>query len=400
MKINYLICIGLLLFLALSSVVYANKTADVIETAEKLIEKKQYYSAFKMLHDHDPDHSNVDIFLIKSRLALDYSAQNFMHHSFAFANLRPGQTLEDAKSVAGSVNLFNFRIDRILDRFLEEKPDDPRLNLLKGDLYFDIYRQHRSGWFLSPEEILSLSREGYDMAVDSAEDDCRTLLRMGETRSIQKDYATAERFFLRAVEINEKCGEAWYNLSLLNYTRKQYSDALDPALKALSVYDDPRHRSEASFLIAMIYESLNDPENALKYALKADSISPGELKYMNGVLILYVKEADYVKAREEALRIFGKNLNDYNILRDIISLFVKADSRKEIPDLLKEIENKYPDNSMVQGHVNFARAFYHSEYTGNNRQKLRQLRTAEEHYLKVYTEDHEIFNIIKRELNE
>lgn len=371
-----------------------------LDTAELLIKEKKYYSAFILLQKHDPDNSNLDAFILKCRLAVRYYAKSFMHQSFAFANLTQGQTLEDAREAAASIDIFDFQINKILDQFMTRFPEDARLHRVKGDYYFDVYRLYGNRWFLKADQIAGLSLEGYLKAINLNGGDAEVFDNIGVLYSIKNDFGSAEKFFTRAIAADKNFANPYYNLALLFFKQKKYDESLNRVKDAYALYAHPSFKADAAFLAAMALDEKKDYSGALAFAAEAEKLSPRNPVYLRGIIILGLKNKNYPEAQKSAEKLYAMNPDDLNLIRDIIAIYGSMGIYKEAIDLLDTFEKKYSGDIKACGNIYYARALFYSRFTFDKKKMSNAKSAAMKNYRKVYPPDHEIFILLERELNE
>ena len=66
-----------------------------LKESKKLIEKKQYNSAYLILNELDPENQNPDVVIEKTTILLDYFVTSLMHQMFALKDLEEHEEISD-----------------------------------------------------------------------------------------------------------------------------------------------------------------------------------------------------------------------------------------------------------------------------------------------------------------
>jgi tetratricopeptide (TPR) repeat protein len=378
----------------------ADKINILLKKTARLVSEKKYFSAFKTLDGYDPANGNLEIFILKSRIAIDFHANTFMHQSFAFADLKTGETLAGAREALASTDMFDFQINRFIDKFIPAYPRDLRLRLIKGDYYFDVNRMYGDKWFLKSSETVELSLDGYREAACLGASGAKLWNNTGELYIRKGDHLTAEKFFFKALEADGKYAGACHNLAMLYFKQKKLDQALVYAKLAYELYGESDLKAEAAMLAASVLDEKKDYAGALSCAAEAERLTPGNPLVLRGLLIICLKNKKNSEAAAAAEKLFAVNPADVNLIRDIAAVFGSAGAHKLALEFFDASEKRYISNPKVTGNIFFARAVYHSRFTFNRKEMIKAKSSAAQNYKKVYPPDHEIFTVMDNELNE
>ena len=108
----------LAVLLSFTAAVYASDSTALFQKADELTAQKKYNSAFKLLSDSDGKGTKSDVVVKEASIAMKYFAQSIMHQAFGFADLEPGQTIEDVRGKPGSYSLYQLPLDKILGELI------------------------------------------------------------------------------------------------------------------------------------------------------------------------------------------------------------------------------------------------------------------------------------------
>lgn len=192
------------------------------------------------------------------------------------------------------------------------------------------------GYALLRENQPRESLEEYTRAASIAKPSAEILERVGQDYVLLGDWKDADRWTLRAVQMDPSDGNAWYSLGRIRYTDQRFSDALfcfqkvlklSPrsvkaennlglAYEALNQTDAavaayrqaiswqnggaPSQRSEQPLLnlgIVLLHRGVLDEAEAL--LTEAATIGPKDPRIFKQLGQLYLQKADYVAARRE-----------------------------------------------------------------------------------------------------
>ncbi len=121
-----------------------------------------------------------------------------------------------------------------------------------------------------------------------------------------KDYADADKWMSRSVEMGASNGEAWYSLGRIKYTENRFQEAVQAFQKALALMP---HSVKTMNNLGLAYEGLNQPDEAVAAYRQALAWQQGSAKE---------SEQPYLN--------LGKLLTDRNELAEAALLLEKAES--------------------------------------------------------------------------
>jgi hypothetical protein len=111
----------------------------VLSEAELLINNKKYESAYKLLDYFDSENEVPEIYIKKIDICINYFVQSLMHEIFALTDLEEDQDIMEIRGQEGSFSMYVLNVSEVMNKLLEEHPDNGRLYKAFGDYYFDAY---------------------------------------------------------------------------------------------------------------------------------------------------------------------------------------------------------------------------------------------------------------------
>jgi|GEM_PF-509901 len=394
------ICV-LLIFFATTGA-FANEagnlsTDDIINNAERMIEEKQYYSAFKLLNDSPNGTENLEIALKKVETALNYHVSSIKHETFGFKDLDPDEDLMDLRGKEGIYSTFRFPIGQVLGDLLLKYPEEWRIHKALGDYYYEVFQRFRGKWIKSDEELLLLADNHYRIAMEHEIYDLKSLYFLGLIQLFQKNYQEAVPLLKRAVEIGTSVhplyATANYNLAYACLHQQRFDEGLESALTSYDLYQQNQDKADAARMVGIIYRQLGEGAKAIQYYLVADQLVPNNYYSLLPLLQLYLEDAELTKADEIAERLMGLGPSAPGLLNDIMTSYGRNGYSLEFIDFCQRMGAEYAEDQEVMGNIHFHIGFCY--YVLGDYEKCRNhLVTAKTHYNRCYPASHEVFSVI------
>ncbi|GAB6095191.1 hypothetical protein JCM14469_14430 [Desulfatiferula olefinivorans] len=175
---------------------------------------------------------------------------------------------------------------------------------------------------------------------------------LGRLHLAQKQYAPAEKAFLRATELQPAWNEPYLNLTRLYVAQGKQSSAISTfeGMRA----DDPDNLP-ASILLAVLYENGGKFEKAIDlYKIVVDRM-PDNLDAMNNLAVLLgeypKKEGDLDLAMAYARRVVDKRPEDPAARDTLAWLHYKMGNVDQASDILAKVLADRPDNPVINYHA-------------------------------------------------
>jgi tetratricopeptide (TPR) repeat protein len=143
---------------------------------------------------------------------------------------------------------------------------------------------------------------------------------------VKRDYAIAERFFKKALEINPDMRKAYYNIGYMNFIEKNYEKARSYFQKFLEY--EPEHEQVHSFMSKMAFRE-NNLEKALEWNEKILRFNPeSALAYFNmGNYLL--QTGDTIPAVENFEKAAELNPNNTQLNKNLYRYFTDQGNERK-----------------------------------------------------------------------
>ncbi len=389
--------IASMIFVSMSALSASGKD-DVISRVNSLVEKEKYNAAFILLEKADPKNKKPDLLVMKTNILLQYFVDSMMHRTFALRDLGPGESLAEIRGKPGLYDIHIFPADEILERALEKNPGHGGLYRVLGDYYFSVYHLYGDRWYVDPLVVLNRALNNYRKAVQFSSMPIQSLYNLGLIYLVRKEYVKAESVFRDILEKDSAFGPGYYHIAYIHYLKDEFDLADEYSRKALKHGASGTDRGNASYLLGLISEKKDLDDRAHRFYLQALRHDGNSYRNLKTVVISALKTGRINEGVTCAEKIIKGNPENIGILKDMVYIFGSLRYSEKFMVLLDGIEGAYGDNDLVLGNLYFCRALVHSEYLKNRREKKANLLRALEYYKKVYSDDHEVFNIIRMEL--
>ena len=188
------------------------------------------------------------------------------------------------------------------------------LDLEKAGKYHEASKEFTRAIDINPEFSEAYYHLGFSSLQDG--DDQRAIRALMQLTQLEPDnnrarmalgqiyfglgyYNDALALYLRAREQSPQDPEIYFNIGLINFEQKSYSDAAPILQRAIAL--DPR-MAKARKLLASVYEAQNDLPNAYKQLRDAAEIAPQDPGPPTDLGMLYLKEGKLAEAENQFLR--------------------------------------------------------------------------------------------------
>lgn len=223
-------------------------------------------------------------------------------------------------------------LDTLMRRLLDEKTDTGRIML--------YYRIAHELQYSEPEKSKEYAERAYNESLKSGfeKGTGNALIQLGNIEQIKGNYADAESYNLKALDILRKAGDrageaiCYNNLGILLHNRNDYDNAIQYYRKSLDINNKINRKAGSAtslFCIGTVFENQLAYDSALVYYLRGQAISEEimDLKLMayakTSLANVYFQMGNYSRAlqyNEEAVNLFSKAKNDYGLLKVYLTL--------------------------------------------------------------------------------
>jgi len=185
---------------------------------------------------------------------------------------------------------------------------DGYIEKIKGKIVLADIPIHHYG--AARDKEFSRKKEEYLELAKTKLADAKSLYELGILSKEIGRLDEAEKAFMEAVRIDDKFGDAYYNLGVVYEMQKRYDEAIAQYKKALSF---GKH-SDALFGIGVCLLKKSQLDEAAEYFEEAIKINPFNVKAFINLGVIYEKKCDYKKAisaLKNAVELNPKNAKAY-----------------------------------------------------------------------------------------
>ena len=377
----------------------AQSTRRILQETDKLIAKKHYESAFKLLMDKDPENKNGDLVQKKVYMALNFYVSSIMHQLFAFSDLRENEQLDDLRGKDGTYPMVVFDVPEVLRQLMEQQPKNFKLYKTLGDYYYDVHLKYGPDWIEPDSVVLMKIRQNYSFAKEHGEADYLSTFAIAYVLLNEQKYAESVPFFLESIAMNENYPAAYYNLAYAYLYMNERKLAIDKAQVALEIYDDPEMKADAARMIGVVYSELDDKHNALKYYELSNDIDPYNYYTLKNLLDLELMLNYREKASKTVEDFFRLGPSNPTIYNDLVDIYINAKAEGDLIIFFNYKLQNRKDDHLVTGNLHFYLANIYM-YKKNNTEARKNLSAARKAFESVLEPDNYVFKIIDDTLKE
>lgn len=186
----------------------------------------------------------------------------------------------------------------------------------------------------------------------------RAFTLAGTTCQLSGNYVEAEKFYLKAVSLDKKNGERYFELANAQYALKHYSDAISNYANAERLNCTDEMLYEIYYIMGVYNQFINDSkdkysknQSALINYNKAESISSCS-KHNRDILTykiqIYFESGDYDNAELCAIQLKYLSPQDFNTYKLLSQLMLIRGKVTEAENYLDEAENNCASFAKIQ----------------------------------------------------
>ncbi len=245
------------------------KGADV----DTLLKEKKYLSAAREIRENAELFATPKGFMRFVDIVVTYRASTQNFHAFSMKDLEPGESLEDARRMAGATTLVEPDMEELLYERYAANPDSPEVNFAVGE-YLSRMAECDCG-----QPKLFTGEAAYDvqyfnLALSKGIYDYWSLFRLGLEFHYAGDYAHAADMYRRARAENPAYIPASYNLGVVLLTAGDPAGARAEIEPILDKYPDDYRNSDVHHIMAKINLAQGMKKEAEEEFLKALRLNP------------------------------------------------------------------------------------------------------------------------------
>ncbi len=365
---------------------------DIITQANELLKSSKFESAYNLLDQFDPHNKNVDIVLLKEKVALNGYITTINHQAFAFRDLKPGETVLKYRGKVNTEKLHPFKINKVLDSLLVKFPNNFELYRGRADFYFDVNMIYGDKWLLKQKKIYVLIENDYRVTIDAGLGDFESNYRLGLTYVQDSNFQTCFQYFEKAIALNPTNPDAHYNFAYACLTVGDTTDALSNAVDAAKYYVDSSEKADAARMAGVVYGQMGKQSKAIEYMEISNKIAPNNYNTLNILIDMYLKVDNKRKAYIATENFYDLGIENPTIYNDLAEIYSSNDKSEA---LIKYFQSKLKsaNGNMVQMGTLY---FYIGRlYVGNNKDlALENLTKSAEVFSTVYKPENPVFKLI------
>lgn len=387
--------LALIILVLISISVRCQSEEEALQHARKLVEIKQYKTAYAFLDSIDPQNTVPELALFKADICLDYFVSSIMHQFFALKNLEESEDIFDYRGKEGAYSLFAFSIDSTLIRLIHENPENCDLYQGLGKFYYEVYNKYGSEWLVSEIVLINNTIQNLTKADNLGCADYNSSFILGMCYLIQENYSGSINHFTKSIELNDNFAASHYNLAVSFMQTANPLSGIKHAKQAVELYDDVEYKSDAARVAGYLYIDINDYDNAIPFFELANKVEPENYYNMKPLLYLYV-ETQNEKATYMTKSFYELEPTNPTIYNDLNEIFHTEKGQTFLLDFLNSQFDNFPDNNLVLGNINFSLAKMHLGINNNNARDY--FTQAKYQFRKVFDSNHPVFSIIEEGL--
>ncbi len=387
-KLIFLLTLTLLPLGGLSAV------ESVMKEVDALIAEGKYQSAWIRLHEHAEEEDFTDLVLKKTELCLRYYTLNNMHQIFAFSDMKEGEDLQTLRreGKAGDMRLFDPA--GALTEALEKDPDRGEIDFWLGEYYFEALNLFGTQWSKPAEELKDLILTHYRSALEKGEASEELYAHLAHIELLREEWEAAGRDLKAALAYNRQEPGYYHNLAAVQINLNQLPQAEINAERAFSLYSDPVYKADSLFLASTIALYREQAEKAAAYLEQGAELSPGDYRFSDRLIRLYLSLGKYDQARKAAADLFSLYPESPENCTKIIQYFYSMDRLEETDSFFDSQIKAFKDNPEALGNLYYHQGISYA-YRNLPEEARSALALAEAEFKKIYEETHPVFEIIE-----
>jgi len=331
-----------------------NETKTLLDDTDKLIENKQYKSAFERL---PTENKNEYIIAKKIEICDNYFATTLMHQTFAFKDLEKDETLDSVRSSNFSGNMVDFDPVKIVADFETKNGASAILEKSLGDYYMSVYTNYEGNWLLEDKEVINNCYNNYLLSYNKDCYDTTSLANFGYMCLATKDFTKAIEVLNKELTYKED-PNIHYNLALALINTGDNKQAAPEAQKAALSYKNLDYKIDAYLLCAEAFSNENSFDEALKQVDTVLAYSENDYRAYDEYVSIYLKNNNFEKAGEYADKLFALAPEKPAATQMVFSrYFTVADDELE-KFFVRNLET-YKDKPAVLGNLNYHFAYFY-----------------------------------------
>ena len=310
------------------------KTQAALQNADKLVEQRQYATAFASL-----SMDNEYFIAKKTEIATNYFIQSLMHTMFILENLEEDQSLQELrKNLKGMYNMTYFDPAKVIQEYTEKNGEKPILDYALGLYYSDVLRRYQGQWLISDEELVNNT---ITYLLKAYEKDCWDSWSMSELAYAymkKDDYQTAIKYYTVKLDQKEEFTiNDEYNFGLSNFFCGNYPVAQQYMEKSIKNYaDNPAYLYDTYWVLSAIYINTQQYDLAQNALDTCRSIDTGNYRLYQRYISFYAILKDKEKTLQASADFFQFGPENPSVPQFIIQEYYDRSIEDWLPDFFEQ----------------------------------------------------------------
>jgi len=364
-----------------------------------LVEKGLYNSAWEYLHEHAETIGFADLMVKKTELSLRYFVRTNQHRMFAFKDLEGGENLYELRKNQGEYELKLFDPEGGLKLAIEQNPERADLYFWLGEFYNEVLTFYGNSWFKTAEELNTLISENFLIALEKGMKSEELFSKLAHSELVAGHWKKAAEYLDGALSFDKNDPAYYQNLAIAQLNMNELPLAEVNAEMAIELYKDPVYKADTLFLASTIALYRSRTVEAEDFLKKGFVLSPGDYRFPDRLIRLYLSQNRYDEARASAGELFSLYPENPETCTTIIQYFYSRQKLDETELFFEAQLKSFSDRPEVMGNLYFHRALTF-QYLEQPEKAAESYRLAESQFRTVYTEDDKVFEVITKRLNE
>ncbi len=373
---------------------YALSSDEHMKEVRNLMDEGQYKSAWTYLHQYAEEIELSRMIICKSELCIRYYATTNLHQMFAFADLAPGETLNDIRRRNSMEDMKLFNPGEALETLLRENPGNSEIPYWLGEYYFGLLHLFGTESGLGEGELGYRIIISYRLALDGGWEDENLYANLAYTEMTLGEWSSAALHFEKASHLNPHNPAYHYQGATACMRDNQLEEADRKIRLALPLYHSDKSRADALFLGSTIALMQDNAEETLAYLKEGRTLCPGDYRFPERLIQVYLVEGKRDEALENAVYFFDLHPESPESCQTIMNHYNAFNRLNELVPFFEKQIPLYSDRPEALGNL-----YYHqgvvSLLTGKEDLAEEQLELARGAFSRVFSADHQIFGIIE-----
>ncbi len=384
----------IVIFLCFSGFVL-NAQQDVIDSARSLVNEKQYYSAWELLHSADPRNNNPRLLEEKTTLVSSYFVNSINHVLFGLKDLEEDETVMDYRGKPGSYDMIKFDADSLTRRLIRKNGKDYLLYRNLANYWFEVYLSYANS-LESGANPLDTVQKYSAKALKHGDEHFRTYYLLAYCFTMDQSFQKAIPLFRKSIQQNDTFPASHYNLGYAYLFTNQQANAVIHANEAFRLYQDSLQKADAARMAGIALMELGKPDKAQMFYERSMDYSPGDYNTLQNMLQLYFATGDADRADSVATEIFARAPASPRVIDDLANLYRQEGKTADFTSLMQEQLEEYEGRYEAKGNIYFGLAKLKMEAEPVKAKEY--LLKARENFAEVLPGSHYVFNVILQAL--